>query len=125
MLIMANKIYDQTKKFIQALQETDEVIAYTKAVKEFDEDLEAKKLLKDFQEAQQSYAVFRQGQFSGADEKGQEVQELHSKVQKNKKIQALVKNQQAMQSLIGSLSVEISQGIDFPFTQPQRGGCCG
>lgn len=63
-------IYTQTKDYIQALLETNELKAHKKAVEVFENDSEAKKLLADY-------------------------------------------------------AGDISQGINFPFVQPQKGGCCG
>lgn len=118
-------IENKTKEYIQALSEADEVKAHKKAVEEFESDSEAKKLLADFQEAQQTYSIFRQGGFDGVKEQEEKVKDLNDKLSKNKKIQNLIKTQQDLQSLVGDLVGDISQGINFPFVQPQRGGCCG
>ena len=118
-------IFTHTKNYIQALSETDEVKAYKKAASDFRNDAEARKLLSDFQETQRTFAVFRQGGFDGAKEEEQKLRDLDNKVAKNQKIQALIKTQQTLQSLVGELVGNISQGISFPFTQPQQGGCCG
>jgi cell fate (sporulation/competence/biofilm development) regulator YlbF (YheA/YmcA/DUF963 family) len=125
--IMSNNqsIYNKTKDYIKALSETDEVKAHNKAVEEFENDSVAKKLLADFQETQRTYAIFQQGGFEGVKEEEQKIRDLNDKVSKNQKIQSLIKTQQALQSLVGDLVGDISQGINFPFVQPQRGGCCG
>lgn len=120
-----NMIHAKTKGYIQALSETDEVKAYKKAVEEFENDGEAKKLLENFQETQRTCAIFRQGGFDGLKEKEQKLRDLNNKLSKNQKIQSLIKTQQTLQSLVGDLVGNISQGINFPFVQPQRGGCCG
>ena len=120
-----NSIFSKTKDYIQALSDTDEVIANKKAVEEFEKDDEAKKLLTDFQEAQRTYAIFRQGGFDGLKEQEEKVRDLNNKLSRNQKIQTLIKTQQALQTLVGELVGDISQGINFPFVQPQRGGCCG
>lgn len=118
-------IYTRTKDYIQALSETDELKAYKKAVNDFRNNEEAKKLLSDFQETQRTSAVFRQGGFDGVKEEEQKLRDLNNKVSKNQKIQSLIKTQQTLQSLVGDLVGNISQGINFPFVQPQQGGCCG
>lgn len=120
-----NIIYAKTKDYIQALSDTDEVKDHKKAVEEFENDSEAKKLLADFQETQRTYAIFRQGGFDGVKEEEQKLRELNNKLSKNHKIQNLIKTQKTLQSLVGDLVGDISQGINFPFVQPQRGGCCG
>ena len=123
---MANKIiFDKTKDYIQTLSETDEVKAHKKALEEFEKDDEVKKLLADFQEAQRTYAIFRQGGFDGLKEQEEKVRDLDNKLSKNIKVQALIKTQRALQVLVGDLAGDISRGINFPFVQPQQGGCCG
>ncbi len=122
---MSKQIYSKTKDYIQSLLDTDEVKAYTKAVDDFQNDIEAKKLLKDLQESQQTLAVFRQGGFTGVEEQERKVKLLRNKVSKDKKVQILIRSQQELQDLVGALAGEISQAINFPFAQPQRGGCCG
>lgn len=122
---MSKQIYSKTKDYIQALLETEEIQAYLKAVDDFKSDTESKKLLADLQESQQTLAVFRQGGFTGVAEQERKVKFLHDKVSKDKKIQSLIKSQQDIQNLVGDLASEISQAINFPFAQPQRGGCCG
>lgn len=118
-------IYAHTKNYIQALSETNELKAYKKAVNDFRNDKDAKKLLTDFQEVQRTVDVFRQGGFDGLEKEEQKLSDLDNKVSKNQKIQSLLKTQQALQSMVGDLVGNISQGISFPFVQPQRGGCCG
>ncbi len=126
MQIISNKIiFDKTKDYIQTLSETDEVKAHKKALEEFEKDDEAKKLLTDFQEAQRTYAIFRQGGFDGLKEQEGKVRDLNNKLSKNQKIQALIKTQENLQILVGELARNISQGINFPFVQPQQRGCCG
>ena len=122
---MSKIINSKTKEFIETLKESTEVQAYTAAVKAFKGDNTAKTLLKEVQEARQTLAIFRQGGFDGLAEQEKKVRDLQSQMSKNKAIQDLIKAQDNLQSLIGSLADEISQGINFPFTQPQRGGCCG
>ena len=122
---MSKQIYSKTKDYIEALLETEEIKTYLKAVDDFKSDTESKKLLADLQESQQTLAVFRQGGFTGVAEQEHKVKFLHDKVSKDKKIQSLIKSQQEIQNLVGDLADEISQAINFPFAQPQRGGCCG
>lgn len=118
-------IQTKTKDYIMALSDTDEVKAHNKAVEDFENDSEAKKLLADFQETQRTYAIFRQGGFDGVKEEEQKLRDLNNKLSKNQKIQSLIKTQQDLQIFVGDLVNEISQGIRFPFVQPQKGGCCG
>ncbi len=122
---MSKIINSKTKEFIETLKESTEVQAYTAAVKAFKGDNTAKTLLKEVQEARQTLAIFRQGGFDGLAEQEKKVRDLQSQMSKNKAIQDLIKAQDNLQSLVGNLADEISQGINFPFTQPQRGGCCG
>ena len=118
-------IENKTKEYIEALSETDEVKAHKKAVEEFESDSDAKKLLADFQEAQRTYSIFRQGGFDGVKKQEEKLRDLNNQLSKNKKIQALIKTQQTLQAFVGDLVGDISQGINFPFVQPQKGGCCG
>lgn len=118
-------IYKKTKDFIRELSDTNEVKAYKIAVAEVEKDGEAKKLLTDFQETQRTYAIFRQGGFGGIKEEEQKLRDLNNKLSKNQKIQTLIKTKQTLQSLVGDLVEDISQGINFPFIQQQKGGCCG
>lgn len=118
-------IYAKTKEYIQALLETEEHTTYKKALSDFKNDKESTKLLSNWQEAQNSYMVLRKGNFSGAEEAEQKFRELNKIFAKNDKIQNLIKSQNRLQSLIDELVGDINQGIDFPFVQPQRGGCCG
>ena len=125
---MTNKnlaIYAKTKEYIQSLLETEEHTTYKKALSDFKNDKESNKLLSDWQEAQNSYMVLRKGGFGGAEEAEQKFRELNKVFAKNDKIQNLIKSQNRLQSLIDGLVGDINQGIDFPFVQPQRGGCCG
>lgn len=78
------------------MKEAEEVKAYKKAVDEFESDNEAKKLLADFQEAQRTYSIFRQGGFNGIKKQEQKVRDFNVKLSKNKKIQNLIKTQQAL-----------------------------
>ncbi len=118
-------IYAKTKVYIQALLETEEHITYKKALSDFKNDKEATKLLSDWQEAQNSYMVLRRGGFGGAEEAEQKFRELNKVFAKNNKIQLLIKSQTRLQSLVTGLVGDINRGIDFPFVQPQQGGCCG
>lgn len=120
-----NTIHTKTKDYIKDLTESDEVKAYKKALGEFEEDKEAKKLLSDFQETQRTLAIFQQGGFDGVNKQEEKLRDLDSKLSKNQKIQTLIKSQQILQSLVGELVQDISQGINFPFVKPQQGGCCG
>ena len=122
---MSKIINSKTKEYIETLKESTEVQAYAAAIKSFKGDSTAKTLLKEVQEARQTLAIFRQGGFDGLAEQEKKVKELQGRMSKNKQIQDLIKAQDNLQLLVGSLADEISQGINFPFTQPQRGGCCG
>lgn len=122
---MSNTIQTKTKEYIATLLEAVEVKNYTKALQDFRNDPDSKKLLADLQESQQTFAIFRQGGFAGLEEQDRKVRNLQDKVSKNQKIQSLIKAQDALQNLVGDLAGEISQAINFPFAQPQRGGCCG
>lgn len=118
-------IYAKTKEYIQALLETEEHTTYKKALSDFESDKDTTKLLFDWQESQNSYLVLRKGGFGGAEEAEQKFRELNKVFAKNIKIQNLIKSQNRLQSLIDGLVGDINQGIDFPFVQPQQGGCCG
>jgi cell fate (sporulation/competence/biofilm development) regulator YlbF (YheA/YmcA/DUF963 family) len=118
-------IESKTKEYIESLKETEEIMAYKKALDDFENDNEAKKLLTDYQEAQQTYNVFRQGGFDGLKEVEQKARDLNYKLQKNQKIQSLIKTQRSAQYLVANLVDDISRGINIPFVKPQQGGCCG
>ena len=122
---MSKTLNAKTKEYIETLRESDEVKSYKTALETFRADNDAKALLKNLQEAQQTYAIFRQGGFEGLAEQEKKVRALQGQMSKNKKIQDLLKAQENLQSLVGNLADEISQGINVPFTQPQREGCCG
>ncbi len=115
----------KTKEYIESLKATEEILAYKKALDDFENDNEAKKLLTDYQEAQQTYNVFRQGGFDGLKEVEQKARDLNYKLQKNQKIQSLIKTQRSAQYLVANLVDDISRGINIPFVKPQQGGCCG
>lgn len=115
----------KTKEYIELLKATEEIVAYKKALDDFENDKEAKKLLADYQEAQQTYNVFRQGGFDGLKEVEQKARDLNYKLQKNQKIQSLIKTQRSAQYLVANLVDDISRGINIPFVKPQQGGCCG
>lgn len=115
----------KTKEYIESLKATEEIVAYKKALDDFENDKEAKKLLADYQEAQQTYNVFRQGGFDGLKEVEQKARDLNYKLQKNQKIQSLIKTQRSAQYLVANLVDDISRGINIPFVKPQQGGCCG
>ncbi len=122
---MSELIQAQTKDYIQALLETDELKAYSRVFKEFDDDNEAKKLLSDYREMMQTYIVFRQAGFDGSDELAEKLMEMEAKIYSNPKIQSLLNAQKDLQAFVSNLVREISQGINFPFAEPPRGGCCG
>ncbi len=122
---MSELIQAQTKDYIQALLETDELKVYSRVFKEFDDDNEAKKLLSDHREMMQTYIVFRQAGFDGTDELAEKLMEMEAKIYSNPKIQSLLVAQQDLQTFVSNLVREISQGINFPFAEPPRGGCCG
>jgi cell fate (sporulation/competence/biofilm development) regulator YlbF (YheA/YmcA/DUF963 family) len=118
-------ILKKTQEYIQELSETDEVKEYKKAVREFEEDTEAKKLLTDYQETQKTYMVLRQGKFEGLKEEEKKLRDLNDRMSKNMKIQTLITAQENLQALVGNLAGNISRGIDFPFMEPDKCGCCG
>lgn len=118
-------IESKTKEYVESLKVTEEIVAYKKALDDFENDNEAKKLLTDYQEAQQTYNVFRQGGFDGLKEVEQKARDLNYKLQKNQKIQTLIKTQRSAQYLVANLVDDISRGINIPFVKPQQGGCCG
>ena len=118
-------IHDKTKEYIKALQDTEELIKFKTALSDFKADKESTKLLSDWQEAQNSYMVLKQGGFDGVKEAEQKFRELNQVLNKNPKIQNLFNTQIKLQTLIDNLVGDIAKGIDFPFVQPQRGGCCG
>ena len=122
---MSKKINKKTEEYIQELLKTIEVVEYTQAVSDFKSDHQAKKLLADYQEAQQTLSVFRQGGFGGAEEQERKVEHLQKKVSENKVIQKLRKTQVELQTLVGKLAEQISLSINFSFSPPARGGCCG
>lgn len=123
--MITQTIESKTKEYIESLKGTEEIMAYKKALDDFENDNEAKKLLTDYQEAQQTYNVFRQGGFDGLKEVEQKARELNYKLQKNQKIQSLIKTQRSAQYLVANLVDDISRGINIPFVKPQQGGCCG
>jgi len=117
---------EKTKDFIQALTDSPEYLSLKKAREEFESDKDAKKLLSDFQETQQTYAVFRQGGFSGAADQEKKLRELQHRLQQNQKINNLITSQQEFQIFVSDIVNEISQKINFPFAPQQTGGgCCG
>lgn len=122
-----NHILEQkTREFIQTLTETPEFKSFVKAQDNFNKDEKAKKLLADFQNTQQASAIFRQGGFPGVEDQEKRLRELQHRLQQNQEISDLIKSQRDLQLFISDLVNQISQGINFPFAQPQRaGGCCG
>lgn len=122
---MSKLIDAKTKDYVQALLETDEVKAHSRAFQEFEDDKEAKKLLTDYRETMQTYIIFRQAQFEGADELERKLIQMNEEIKNNQKILSLLDAQQALQTFLSDLVREISQGINFPFAEPPRGGCCG
>ncbi len=122
---MSELMQAKTQDYIQALLETDELKSYSRVLKDFDEDQEAKKLLSDYRETMQTYIVFRQAGFDGANELAEKLMEMEAKIYSNPKIQSLLNSQKDLQAFVSNLVREISQGINFPFAEPPRGGCCG
>jgi len=117
---------EKTKDFIQALADSPEYQSLKKAREEFESDEKAKKLLTDFQNTQQTYAVFRQGNFPGVDDQEKRLRELQRRLQQNQKVNNLITSQREFQSLLSDITNEISRGINFPFAPQQTGGgCCG
>lgn len=113
------------KDLINAIKESKEYTNYQAADIVFKNDKEASQLLSDFQEAQQTFQVFQQGNFPGIQEQRQKVQDLYRKIQNNQIIMNWVKSQNKMQAFIGDLATYLTNHIKFPFTLPQKGGCCG
>ena len=58
---------ESMNSFIEQIKQSDEYLKYQAAKEAFDKDTEANQLLKDFQELQQTYSIFQQGGFDGAD----------------------------------------------------------
>ena len=125
MFVTQNQILEQkTKDFIAALIDTPEYQAFKKAQENFDNDKEAKQLVDDFNNTQQTYAVFRQGDFPGIEEQRERLNQLRSRLDQNSKINELLKSETNLQLLVSELADHISQEIGFPFNQPQA-SCCG
>ncbi len=118
--------FDKTlKEFITVIKETKEYTSYKAADMIFKSDKEASKLLEEFQSSQQTLQIFRQGNFPGVDEQERKVRELYRKVQNSRAIMDWAKSQGKLQAFIGDLATELTNQINFPFTLPQKGGCCG
>ena len=125
MFVTQNHVLEQkTKDFIAALIDTPEYQAFKKAQENFDSDNEAKQLVDDFNNTQQTYAVFRQGDFPGAEEQKEHMNQLRSRLDQNSRINELLKSEKNLQLLVSELADHISQEIGFPFNQPQA-SCCG
>jgi len=125
MFITQNHVLEQkTRDFIEALVETPEYQAFKKAQENFDSDNEAKQLVDDFNNTQQTYAVFRQGDFPGIEEQKGRLDQLQVKLQQNPKISELLESESNLQALVSELASHISQEIGVPFNQPQASCCC-
>ena len=125
MFVTQNIVLEQkTGDFIKALIETPEYQAFKKAQDNFDNDNEAKQLIEDFNSTQQTYAVFRQGDFPGIEEQKGRLDQLQVKLQQNPKISELLESESNLQALVSELASHISQEIGVPFNQPQA-SCCG
>ena len=125
MLSTQNHVLEQkTSDFIKALIETPEYQAFKKAQDNFDGDSEAKQLVDDFNNAQQTYAVFRQGDFPGIEEQKGRLDQLQDKLQQNAKISELMESEKNLQDLVSELASHISEEIGVPFNQPQSSCCC-
>lgn len=121
-----NILEQKLKEFCQAIVETKEYQAYKTAAKAYENDKEAQELLNDFQMAQQTLAIFRQGNFPGQEEQKGKVENLSKEVRQNKIINEWVKTQRQLKNLTGDLAISISGNLDFPFTLPPQKGCgCG
>ena len=125
MLSTQNRVLEQkTKDFVEALIATPEYQAFKKAQDNFDGDSEAKQLVDDFNNAQQTYAVFRQGDFTGIEEQKGRLDQLQDKLQQNAKISELMESEKNLQDLVSELASHISEEIGVPFNQPQASCCC-
>ena len=125
MLSTQNHVLEQkTKDFIAALIDTAEYQAFKKAQDNFDSDNEAKQIVEDFNNTQQTYAVFRQGDFPGIEKQQERLDQLQVKLQQNPKISELLESESNLQALVSELASHISQEIGVPFNQPQA-SCCG
>ena len=125
MLSTQNHVLEQkTKDFIAALIDTAEYQAFKKAQDNFDSDNEAKQLVEDFNNTQQTYAVFRQGDFPGIEEQKERLNQLRSKLEQNPRISELLESESNLQLLVSDLANHISREIGVPFNQPQA-SCCG
>ena len=125
MLSIQNHVLDQkTKDFIAALIDTPEYQAFKSAQENFDSDDEAKQIVEDFNSTQQAYNVFRKGDFPGAEEQKERLNQLRTKLEQNTRINELLKSEKDLQLLVSELADHISQEIGFPFNQPQA-SCCG
>ena len=125
MFVTQNHVLEQkTSDFIKALIETPEYQAFKRAQENFDSDNEAKQLVDDFNNTQQTYAVFRQGDFPGAEEQKEHMNQLRSRLDQNSRINELLKSEKNLQLLVSELADHISREIGFPFNQPQA-SCCG
>jgi cell fate (sporulation/competence/biofilm development) regulator YlbF (YheA/YmcA/DUF963 family) len=125
---MSNRkeLNDKVAEFIQVITNTDEYETYKKAQNSFETNETAKKLLAEFQDAQQTYVVFRRGNFPGTEEQEKKLRELQKRVQQSHEIINMISSQQNLQELTADLVNKIAKGIDFPFVAPQAGGgCCG
>lgn len=124
MLVTNHVLEQKTNEFIKALMETPEYLAYKKAQEEFDSDNEAKQLVDDFNSTQQTYNVFRQGDFQGIKEQKERLEKLKIKLEQNTAISEFLKSENDLQVLISDLANKISEEIGLPFNQPAA-SCCG
>ena len=125
MLSTQNHVLEQRiKGFIAALIDTPEYQAFKKAHDNFDSDNEAKQIVEDFNNTQQTFSVFRQGDFPGVEEQKERLNQLQNSLQQNPKISELLESERNLQSLVSELANHISQEIGIPFNQPQA-SCCG
>lgn len=125
MLTTQNHVLEQkTRDFIGALIDSPEYQAFKKAQENFDDDKEAKQLVDDFNNTQQTYAIFRRGDFPGIEEQKERANQLRSRLDQNATVVELLRSEQNLQLLVSQLVDHISQEIGFPFAQPQA-SCCG
>lgn len=119
-----NHLLEQkTSDFIKALIKAPEYQAFKKARDDYEGDNEAKQLVEDFNNTQQTFSVFRQGDFPGAEEQKERLSQLRSRLDRNATVSELLRSEQNLQLLVSELAKHISQEIGFPFNQPQASYC--
>lgn len=104
-------VYDSANKLAEDLTQTDQYKALADAIKDVEADKESAAMFKKMDELQTKILKAQQAGQALSKEDQQAYQDLNEKVQKNDKIVAMLKTEQALYNLLNDIQKTYSKPI--------------